>query len=49
MEFDMAKNGTIGLESAYGSNDRFTIRKSNGNWKNSFSIENHLSQRPKQI
>jgi dihydroorotase len=26
MEFDMAKDGTIGLESAF-SNDRFTIRK----------------------
>jgi dihydroorotase len=28
MEFDMAKDGTIGLESAFCSNDRFTIRKS---------------------
>jgi hypothetical protein len=26
-KFDMAKDGTIGLESAFCSNDRFTIRK----------------------
>jgi dihydroorotase len=42
MEFDMAKDGTIGLESFLRSNDRFTIRKSRkiNFGKNSF-IESH--------